>query len=221
MSVAIYLVFHILAIFLHLIDPDYTARIFLYATAIPIIDYIALIIKHRKLTFFHFLRSSSFIAIAFVNFYSFSYWHLPGKWLVLIWIIIAFLGSVYLRLSLVKKYLTRWIIFTFLIFECVLNSTLPDINRMHLYTIDDPPTFSAEMTTKKLIYFSYLYQKHGNRDMAIYLLKQACQNIRIKMKDKTLTAIQKDALRTEFNEASTSINLLLQNKWVIKDKFTE
>lgn len=92
---------------------------------------------------------------------------------------------------------------------------------MHLYTIDDPPMFVREMPIKKMRYFAYLYQKHGDKDMAIYILAQAKENIRISLNDKSLTTREREALNDDFYQVDENLDLLLQNKWVIKDKFTE
>jgi hypothetical protein len=139
----------------------------------------------------------------------------------LTWILIAFLISVALRIKLYKRFLTRWIIFAFLIVECFLNSLIGDLSRMNLYTLEDPVMFAESMPEKKIVYFAYLYNKHGERDVAIFLLSQGKQNIRRKLNNKKLTKTERYQLVNEFYQVDSALDLLGERKWVIKDKFTE
>ncbi len=221
MSVAFYYILSVVGVSLHFTDSIYSSNVFLYAIAVPVIDFLALTIKHRRLTIFNFFRSSSFILIAVINYLAFSFHKIPFKYFIFAWIIIGFGLSVYMKRKSFSKYIVRWVIYTLLMTMAIFHSSLTSLQRLNLYTLEDP-IYSSKISAHRLNEFAYTYYKNGDKDMAIFLLNRSLDNIDEKLKeDSTLSKETRELLVKERQQIKNNLILVLQNKWVIKGKYIE
>lgn len=221
MSVAIYFILSFLGSSSQYFNSTYCSNIILFALLIPIIDFLVLTFRHRKITLFNLARSSSFLLIGITNYYSARFIEMPFKYFIFGWIIVAFVISVYLKRKSYEKYIVRWVIYSLLMCLAIFNSSLSNLQRLDLFTLEDP-IYSSKIKTDRLCEFAYIYYQNDDKSMAIFLMNKALDNINRRFsEDEINQKNNREKLVKEHKQVKNNLILLLQNKWVIKGRFIE
>lgn len=214
MAVSIYIVLHILAVTSHFFSTELPAQLFLFGISIPIIDITLKLSRKQTRMLSNLLKSSCFLIISIINYYTFSYHSLPYKfWL---WGIVLVLVSLELTTNFqaIKKRKVRFITYCILALIPFGHSIMSHIELMYFYTLGNP--MSSESRPERLTEFAYLHYQQGEKSKAIMYLNKAKD---IARNDFIEAKTDKEKLRQTYNTIAKDMLLLLQDKWIIKGKF--
>lgn len=220
MGVTFYIIAYVFALSIHFLGSELAGTILLYAIGIPIIDFFIFtydLVKGR-LKLFSILRTISFLILAVVNYYSFSYLDLPYPLLFLGTFIITFTTFIISVRKHLKNFVVRLIVYIILILFTGFNAWMSNLERLYFYTLVNP-FYSNGINAERLYSFAYLYNQESDKERTYYLLNKCGQKISEQLRAPELSEAEKNQLKKKSEIVQNSITLVMQNKWEHKEKF--
>lgn len=192
---------------------------FLLSTVVPIIGFLFSIYRLKKFSGYELLKTSGFTLLALINYASFSFWELSNKYLIgiFIWILFAYLYPIYTKRKELSEHFIKIAVYAVILGFTIFNSVMSPIQRISFYTLGNPFT-NNEISTTRLYDIAYLYNQNKENDKTYFLLNKCKNQLLLKIKDPNIDKSGRDNLIANYNLIEKSTILVMQDKWVKKEK---
>lgn len=211
MIIPLYFILVVIGVASFFFSATMSTTILFIGLLIPVIELFYIVFRERKLSIYNFFRSFSFITLAFLPYCDFSFIEIPNKSYLVIWIVLTFILGLIVGWEQHKRLKTRWGIYFFLMIMVFFNSFLTDLQRIYLYTLENPYE-SSEIDPDRLVNMAYLHYRVEEDQNAVILLNNAKRILTDKLNESS-SATKKREITNQIHEINGYIFLILQDNW--------